>query len=73
MTRPTDKECDDGYDDIFGAVVTAEKRKELTHIYSENYFTDKDSDNPLCLMASVIFDYVIKINGELKAIKEKLN
>ncbi|HAT2830968.1 TPA: hypothetical protein I8370_004045 [Klebsiella oxytoca] len=60
-------------DDVFNAVITAKKLKELTHIYTEFYFTDKDSDNPNCYMASVIFDYAIMICGELKSIEAKLN
>lgn len=60
-------------DDIFNAVITADKLKELSHIYSGSYFTDKDNSNPLCLMASVIYDYASIVSRELKAIEEKIS
>lgn len=60
-------------DDVFHAAVTAEKLRELAHTYSENFFTDEDNNNPSCIMASVIFDYAVKIDCELKNIETKLS
>lgn len=64
---------DDIADGILDAVITAEKLDQLAHIYSESYFTDKDSNKPECLMAAVIYDYTGKIKGELKTIESKLS
>ncbi|ENU2133163.1 hypothetical protein ACE60T_003451 [Salmonella enterica] len=60
-------------DDVFNAVVAAEKLDQLAHIYTESYFTDKDSDSPGCLMSAVIYDYARKVKNELKEIESKLS
>jgi len=36
-------------DDILNAITSAKKTEELTRIYIESYFTDKDNDNPSAL------------------------
>lgn len=68
-----DVALDDIADDVFHAVIAAKKLTELAHVYTETYFTDKDSDNPGCLMSSIIYDYARKVKDELKAIESKLN
>lgn len=60
-------------DDVFHATITARKLEELAHIYNEAYFTDEDNGKPAMYMASVIFDYAIKVCSELKNIEAKLN
>lgn len=60
-------------DDIFNAITSAKKTEELTRIYIESYFTDKDNDNPQCFMADAIHDYAHKVCTELKAIESKLS
>ena len=60
-------------DDVFDAVITAKKLEALTHTYSESYFTDEDSDNPVCYMAAAINDYSMQGCDELKKIQSKLN
>ena len=60
-------------DDVFHATITARKLEELAHIYNEDYFTDEDNGKPAMYMASVIFDYAIKVCSELKNIEAKLN
>ena len=64
---------DDIASDIFQAAVTAEKLRELVSMYNENFFTGKDDSDPSCIMASVIYDYAIKIDRELKNIESKLS
>ncbi|MFH3002817.1 hypothetical protein [Klebsiella aerogenes] len=59
-------------DDVFDAVVTAKKLKELAHIYTENYFTDADNENPAFYMAAVIYDYSIEVCKEIQNIESKL-
>lgn len=56
-------------DDVFHATITARKLEELAHIYNEAYFTDEDNGKPAMYMASVIFDYAIKVCSELKNIE----
>ncbi|MEX0519542.1 hypothetical protein AB3X26_23570 [Raoultella planticola] len=63
----------DMVDDVFHATITARKLEELAHIYNEAYFTDEDNGKPAMYMASVIFDYAIKVCSELKNIEAKLN
>lgn len=63
---------DDIADDVFHATITANKLDQLTHIYNESYFTDKDSDDPKCLMSATIYDYARKVKDELKTIETKL-
>lgn len=60
-------------DDVFYATVSAAKLRELIHVYSESYFTGKDSDDPDCLMAAVIYDNSIKTHEILKSIEAKFN
>ena len=60
-------------DDVFHATITARKLEERAHIYNEAYFTDEDNGKPAMYMASVIFDYAIKVCSELKNIEAKLN
>ncbi|HDT6545820.1 TPA: hypothetical protein QFT03_002804 [Kluyvera ascorbata] len=60
-------------DDVLNAITSAKKTEELTRIYIESYFTDKDNDNPLCFMADAIHDYAHKACSELKAIESKFN
>ncbi|AMQ58874.1 hypothetical protein RSM41_002903 [Klebsiella aerogenes] len=66
------KDESDIADDVFDVVVTAKKLEELAHIYTENYFTDADSDNPACHMAAVIYDYSIEVCKEIQNIESKL-
>lgn len=60
-------------EDIFDAIIIAKKLEELTHIYIEAYFTDKDNNNPKCYMSDVIHDYAMRIRAELEKIESKLN
>lgn len=60
-------------DDIFDVVIAAKKMEELSHMYTEFYFTDKDSDNPKCYMADAIHDYALKVCKKLKNIESKLS
>lgn len=60
-------------DDILNAITSAKKTEELTRIYIESYFTDKDNDNPQCFMADAIHDYAHKACTDLKAIESKLS
>lgn len=60
-------------DDVLNAITSAKKTEELTRIYIESYFTDKDNNNPLCFMADAIHDYAHKACSELKAIESKFN
>lgn len=60
-------------DDILNAITSAKKTEELTRIYIESYFTDKDNDNPQCFMADAIHDYAHKACTELKDIESKLS
>lgn len=64
---------DDVSDDVFHAMVSAAKLRELAHVYNESYFSEKDSDDADCLMASLIFDNAIKVHDLLKDIKNKLS
>ncbi|AHE72764.1 hypothetical protein M942_08445 [Enterobacter ludwigii] len=72
-THPQAGNSSDISDDIFHAAVTAEKLRELAHVYSETYFTGDDNSDPSCIIASVIFDYAIKIDVELKSIEAKFS
>ena len=60
-------------DDIFYATLSAAKLRELAHVYNESYFSGKDSDDPDCLMASLIFDCAIRTHDILKNIEAKLS
>lgn len=60
-------------DDILNAITSAKKTEELTRVYIESYFTDKDNDNPQCFMADAIHDYDHKACTDLKAIESKLS
>lgn len=60
-------------DDVFNVAITVKQLNELAHIYNESYFTDKDSDDPKCLMSATIFDYTRKVTDELKTIESKLS
>ncbi|HGY3701114.1 TPA: hypothetical protein ACNVXF_002453 [Citrobacter freundii] len=60
-------------DDVFDVVIAAKKMEELSHMYTEFYFTDKDSDNPKCYMADAIHDYAQKVCKKLKKIESKLS
>lgn len=60
-------------DDLLNAITSAKKTEELTRIYIESYFTDKDNDNPQCFMADAIHDYAHKACAELKAIESKFS
>jgi hypothetical protein len=71
--RQRDESGADIVDDVFHATITATKLEELAHIYNEAYFTDEDNGKPAMYMASVIFDYAIKVCSELKNIEAKLN
>lgn len=73
LDTPPEGNSYDIADDVFYATVSAAKLRELTHIYSESYFTDKDSDDPDCLMAAVIYDNAIKTHEILKSIETKLS
>lgn len=70
-SAPTKVKLNDIANDIFQAAVTAEKLRELSHTYTENYFIREDDSDPSCIMASVIYDYAIKIDRELKNIEGK--
>ncbi|HEO9916650.1 TPA: hypothetical protein QIQ88_002312 [Enterobacter asburiae] len=59
--------------DIFYATVSAEKLREVVHVYNESYFSDKDSDDAKCLMAAVIYDNAINTHEILKNIEAKLS
>lgn len=63
----------DTIDDVLNAITTARKTEELTRVYIESYFTDKDNDKPQCFMADAIHDYAYKACTELKAIESKLS
>ncbi|EIQ74994.1 hypothetical protein I5415_03325 [Citrobacter sp. FDAARGOS_156] len=63
---------DDINDDVFNVAITVNQLNELAHIYNESYFTDKDSDDPKCLMSATIYDYARKVKDELKIIESKL-
>lgn len=60
-------------DDVFYATVSAAKLREVAHMYSESYFSDKGSDDPKCLMAAVLYDNAIKTHEILKNIEAKLS
>lgn len=60
-------------DDVLNAITSAKKTEELTRIYIESYFTDKDNDNPQCFMADAIHDHAHKVCAGLKAIESKLS
>lgn len=60
-------------DDVLNAITSAKKTEELTRIYIESYFTDKDNDNPQCFMADAIHDFAHKACAELKAIESKFS
>lgn len=60
-------------DDVFYATVSAAKLREVAHVYNETYFAGKDSDDPDCLMASILYDNAIKVHEILKNIESKLN
>lgn len=64
---------DDIADDVFYATLGAAKLRELAHVYNESYFSEKDSDDADCLMASLIFDNAIKVHDLLKSIEAKLS
>lgn len=64
---------DDIADDVFSVAITVNQLNELAHVYNELYFTDKDSDDPKCLMSATIYDYVRKVKDELKTIESKLS
>lgn len=72
LQPPPQRESNDIADDIFSAVLTAKKLEEVTNVYGDSYFTDKDNDNPACHMSAVIFDYAHELCNELKAIQSKL-
>lgn len=58
---------------VFDALISARKIETLTRIALENFFTDKDNDNPQCLMFGVISDYAEQISDQLKDIESKVN
>ncbi|HED1420117.1 TPA: hypothetical protein R4S64_002105 [Kluyvera georgiana] len=60
-------------DDVLNAITSAKKTEELSRVYIESYFTDKDNDNPQCFMADAIHDYAHKACTDLKAIESKLS
>lgn len=64
---------DDIADDVFSVAITVNQLNELAHVYNELYFTDKDSDDPKCLMSATIYDYVRKVKDELKTIESKIS
>lgn len=60
-------------DDVFYATLSAAKLRELVSVYNESYFAGKDSDDPDCLMAALIFDNAIKTHELLQKIETKLS
>lgn len=63
---------DDLSNDIFDAVISASKAKEVVHQLSEGCFTDKDSDKPECILSAVVFDYINETHRILKNIESKI-
>ena len=60
-------------DDVLNVITSAKKTEELSRVYIDSYFTDKDNDNPQCFMADAIHDYAHKVCTELKAIESKIS
>lgn len=63
---------DDISNDIFDAVISVGKAKEVAHQLSEGCFTDKDSNKPECILSAVVFDYINETQRTLKIIESKI-
>lgn len=57
---------------VFDALIDGRNLKELASCFLQNYFSDKDNDNPRLYMASVIHDYAVKVCDEIESIEAKI-